>query len=97
MALLFVLTFLLCGNAVNGQFERMFQQNIVDNPPDTGKILIQSELKLETLVSFLRPWVLYQSYYTLSGSDVLDYGVFPFKIKFSVLYLKKKKKEIPGK
>ncbi|XP_048729235.1 peptidyl-prolyl cis-trans isomerase FKBP9-like [Ostrea edulis] len=49
MALLFVLTFLLCGNAVNGQFERMFQQNIVDNPPDTGKILIQSELKLETL------------------------------------------------
>jgi hypothetical protein len=54
MASLFVLAVLLCGNVVNGQFERMFQQNIVDNPPDTGKILIQSELKIETLVSFRR-------------------------------------------
>nr|XP_022300735.1 peptidyl-prolyl cis-trans isomerase FPR2-like isoform X2 [Crassostrea virginica] len=27
----------------------MFQQNIMDKPPDTGKILIQSELKTETL------------------------------------------------
>lgn len=51
MALLLVLAILICGNAVDGQFQRMFQQNIVDNPPDTGKILIQSELKTETLVS----------------------------------------------
>lgn len=50
MALFLVLAILICGNAVDGQFQRMFQQNIVDNPPDTGKILIQSELKTETLV-----------------------------------------------
>lgn len=51
MALFLVLAILICGNAVDGQFQRMFQQNIMDNPPDTGKILIQSELKTETLVS----------------------------------------------
>ena len=51
MALLVFLVLLICGNAANGQFERMFQQNIMDKPPDTGKILIQSELKTETLVS----------------------------------------------
>ncbi|XP_061178535.1 peptidyl-prolyl cis-trans isomerase FKBP9-like [Saccostrea echinata] len=49
MSLLFVLALLIYGNSVNGQFQRMFQQNIVDQPPDTGKILIQSELKIETL------------------------------------------------
>ncbi|XP_060066254.1 uncharacterized protein LOC132546550 [Ylistrum balloti] len=40
----------ILGRSAHGQFQRMFQEStILDKPAGTGKILIQSELKIETM------------------------------------------------